>query len=93
MFDLAGRTALVTGATGGIGGGIAHALHAHGATVTISGTRIEMLDALAAVDAAYRTEPTDPHYRRALRELQAKREELSAIIAQRYDLASSRDES
>jgi len=46
MFDLAGRTALVTGATGGIGGGIAHALHAHGATVTVSGTRIEMLDAL-----------------------------------------------
>ena len=47
MFDLTGRTALVTGATGGIGGAIARALHARGATVTISGTRIEMLDSLA----------------------------------------------
>jgi 3-oxoacyl-[acyl-carrier protein] reductase len=47
MFDLAGRTALVTGATGSIGWAIAHTLHANGATVTISGTRIEMLDSLA----------------------------------------------
>jgi 3-oxoacyl-[acyl-carrier protein] reductase len=47
MFDLTDRTALVTGATGGIGGAIARALHANGATVTISGTRIEMLDSLA----------------------------------------------
>jgi 3-oxoacyl-[acyl-carrier protein] reductase len=48
MFDLTGRKALVTGASGGIGGGIARALHAQGATVTLSGTRREALDALAA---------------------------------------------
>jgi 3-oxoacyl-[acyl-carrier protein] reductase len=47
MFDLTGKTALVTGATGAIGGGIARALHAQGATVAISGTRREVLDALA----------------------------------------------
>ncbi len=48
MFDLTGKTALVTGATGGIGGAIARALHAQGATVSISGTRREVLDTLAA---------------------------------------------
>src|SRR5947209_19983673 len=48
MFDLTGRTALVTGATGGIGGAIALALHGQGATVAISGTRREVLDTLAA---------------------------------------------
>ncbi|MBE7219840.1 MAG: 3-oxoacyl-[acyl-carrier-protein] reductase [Caulobacteraceae bacterium] len=48
MFDLTGRTALVTGATGGIGGAIARALHAQGATVVLSGTRAPVLEELAA---------------------------------------------
>ncbi len=47
MFDLSGKTALVTGASGGIGGAIARALHAQGATVALSGTRKEALEALA----------------------------------------------
>jgi 3-oxoacyl-[acyl-carrier protein] reductase len=46
MFDLTGKTALVTGASGGIGGAIATALHAQGATVVLSGTRAEPLEAL-----------------------------------------------
>ena len=48
MFDLSGRKALVTGATGGLGGAIARALHAQGATVALSGTRAEALEALAS---------------------------------------------
>jgi 3-oxoacyl-[acyl-carrier protein] reductase len=48
MFDLTGKTALVTGATGGLGGTIAKVLQAQGATVALSGTRREVLDALAA---------------------------------------------
>ena len=47
MFDLTGKYALVTGASGGIGGAIAKALHAAGATVGLSGTRVEPLEALA----------------------------------------------
>ncbi|MFN3590573.1 MAG: 3-oxoacyl-[acyl-carrier-protein] reductase [Thermaurantiacus sp.] len=48
MFSLEGRTALVTGASGGIGGAIARGLHTQGARVALSGTRAEALDALAA---------------------------------------------
>lgn len=47
MFGLTDKNALVTGASGGIGGEIAKVLHAQGATVTLSGTRVEALDALA----------------------------------------------
>jgi 3-oxoacyl-[acyl-carrier protein] reductase len=47
MFDLTGLNALVTGATGGLGGAMARALHAQGATVALSGTRAEALEALA----------------------------------------------
>ena len=48
MFDLSGKAALVTGASGGIGEAIARALHAQGATVGLHATRVERLDALAA---------------------------------------------
>jgi 3-oxoacyl-[acyl-carrier protein] reductase len=46
MFDLTGKTALVTGASGGIGGEIAKALHKQGAAVVLSGTRAEALESL-----------------------------------------------
>ncbi len=48
MFDLTGKTALVTGASGGIGKAIAQALHAQGAKVALHGTRRDALEALAA---------------------------------------------
>ncbi len=48
MFDLSGKRALVTGATGGLGGSIAKILHAQGAHVALSGTRAEKLEGLAA---------------------------------------------
>jgi 3-oxoacyl-[acyl-carrier protein] reductase len=48
MFDLTGKSALVTGASGGIGAAIARALHARGAAVALSGTKVEALESLAA---------------------------------------------
>jgi 3-oxoacyl-[acyl-carrier protein] reductase len=48
MFDLSGKTALVTGASGGLGGAIARAFHAQGAQVVLSGTRAEALEGLKA---------------------------------------------
>jgi 3-oxoacyl-[acyl-carrier protein] reductase len=48
MFDLTGKKALVTGASGGIGGAIARGLHGMGASVALSGTRVDPLEALAA---------------------------------------------
>jgi 3-oxoacyl-[acyl-carrier protein] reductase len=48
VFDLTGKTALITGASGGLGGAIARALHSQGATIALSGTRRDALGALAA---------------------------------------------
>ena len=60
MFDLSGKTALVTGASGGIGGAIAKALHAQGAVVGLSGTRREALEKVAAeLGARAHVLPTD----------------------------------
>jgi 3-oxoacyl-[acyl-carrier protein] reductase len=76
MFDLSGKTALVTGATGGIGGAIARALHVRGATVAISGTRREALDQLA-VDLKERVHvlPCDLSNKDAVEALVPKAEE------------------
>jgi 3-oxoacyl-[acyl-carrier protein] reductase len=60
MFDLSGKTALVTGASGGIGGAIARTLTQQGAAVVLSGTRIDALEALASeIGGSARVVPAD----------------------------------
>ena len=81
MFDLSGKGALVTGATGGIGGAIAKLLHAQGAKVVISGTREEKLTELASElgDNVF-TAPCNLMDRAAVSQLYAKAEELAGQI-------------
>ena len=75
MFDLTGRKALVTGATGGLGEAIARTLHAQGATVGIHGTRQEKLDALAAeLGDRVQVFPADLSDREAVKQLGQKAE-------------------
>ena len=62
MFDLTGKTALVTGASGGIGGAIATALHTQGATVALSGKRVDALQKLAeSLGGHTKVAPCDLH--------------------------------
>jgi 3-oxoacyl-[acyl-carrier protein] reductase len=86
MFDLSGKTALVTGATGAIGGAIARALHEQGATVAISGTRRDALDALAGeLKERVHVLPCDLADMAAVEQLvpdaEAKMEKLDILVA------------
>ncbi|WP_265515556.1 3-oxoacyl-[acyl-carrier-protein] reductase [Nitratireductor luteus] len=81
MFDLTGRKALVTGASGGIGEAVARALHAQGATVGLHGTRVEKLETLAS-DLGDRVKifPANLSDRNDVKELAAKAEsELEGV--------------
>ena len=81
MFDLSGRKALVTGASGGIGEAVARALHAQGATVGLHGTRVEKLEALAG-DLGERVKifPANLSERSEVKDLAAKAEsELEGV--------------
>ena len=76
MFDLAGKKALVTGASGGLGEAIAKMLHAQGATVAIHGTREEKLNALAAeLGERVKVFPANLSDREAVKALGQKAEE------------------
>ncbi len=81
MFDLTGRKALVTGASGGIGEAAARALHAAGAVVGLHGTRVEKLEALAAdLGSRVKVFPADLSDRDAVKALGQKAEaELEGV--------------
>jgi 3-oxoacyl-[acyl-carrier protein] reductase len=86
MFDLTGKNALVTGASGVIGGDIARALHAQGANVAISGTRKDALDTLAGeLGARVHVLPCDLADAAAVEKLvpdaEAKMEKLDILVA------------
>jgi 3-oxoacyl-[acyl-carrier protein] reductase len=86
MFDLTGKTALVTGASGVIGGDIARALYAQGATVAISGTRKDALDKLAGeLGARVHVLPCDLADAAAVEKLvpdaEGKMEKLDILVA------------
>ncbi len=86
MFDLTAKTALVTGASGAIGGDIARALHAQGATVAISGTRKDALDTLAGeLGSRVHVLPCDLADPAAVEKLvpdaEAKMEKLDILVA------------
>jgi len=86
MFDLTGKTALVTGASGAIGAAIARALHEQGATVAISGTRRDALDALAGeLQERVHVLPCDLADKDAVEQLvpdaEAKMQKLDILVA------------
>jgi 3-oxoacyl-[acyl-carrier protein] reductase len=85
MFDLSGKAALVTGASGGIGGAIARALHRQGAVVTLSGTRTDALEKLKAelgerahVIAARMDDPAD--IERLVKEAEAAMGKIDIVV-------------
>jgi len=85
MFDLTDQKALVTGASGGIGGAIARALHAQGATVVLAGTRRDALDALAGelgdrthVVTADLSQPDEPD--RLIKEAEAALGQIDILV-------------
>jgi 3-oxoacyl-[acyl-carrier protein] reductase len=81
MFDLSGKGALITGASGGIGGTIAKTLHEHGAKVVISGTRQEKLAELAdELGENVFVAPCNLMDRSAVSQLYAKAEELAGQV-------------
>ena len=86
MFDLTGRKALVTGASGGIGEAIARALHAQGAIVGLHGTRVEKLEALAGElgephqDLSRRTLPIATRSRRSAQKAEAELEGVDILV-------------